>query len=241
MTRAIHEFGPNRRLANLSDEALSLFVGAALTFALFLTMAHLKRGDAPPPAVALDDFRVISLPPELPPPSPVVQIENVPASATITGLDVAAAESPVRISVSIPVLEVPPVPLAPPATIRNAPSLAEIKPKMDIATDFLRVFQQSEVDQRPSVLVNTTPFVPQWVRKQAKRLRVDLLMVIDTNGKVTSVRVVTSSDNPEFDALVVRCVQEEWVFSPAVRKGRHVKCLVQRGVVFQWSSNPFEA
>jgi TonB family protein len=241
MTESTHAQGATRRSVNLTDEAFSLFVGTTLTFALFLTMAHVKHGDAAPPAVVFDDFRAISLPPEPPPPTPEVQPEAEPASANFTGLDVAASESPVRITVNIPILEAPPVPLAPPAAIRNAPALTELRPKLDLAADFQRIFQLSEVDQRPSVLVNTAPFIPQWVRQQAKVLRVVLLMVVDTEGKASGIRILTTSGNAAFDQLIVRCVKDEWVFSPAVRKGRRVKCMVQRSITIRWNSSPFEA
>ena len=232
---------PTSRLANLTDEAFSLFVGTALTFALFLAMSQIKHGDAAAPAVAFDDFRAIALPPEPPPPTPEVKPEVEPASANLTGLDVAASESPVRIMVTVPILEAPPVPLAPPAVIRNAPSLTELRPKMDLATDFQRVFQVTEVDQRPSVLVNTVPFIPAWVRERAQLLRVVLLMVVDAEGKASGVRILTSSGNVAFDQMIARCVQDEWVFSPAVRKGRRVKCLVQKSITIKWTSAPFEA
>ena len=240
MTATTTDFGPHRSSANLADEALSLLVGTGFTLGLFLTMAHFQHGDASPPVAVFEDFRAISLPPEVPPPSPVVQPELVPASATITGLDVAAAESPVRIALSVPILEALPVPLAPPAIIRNAPSFAEIRPKPDLATELQHIFQVSEVDQRPSVLVNTAPFISPLVRKRAEALRVVLLMVVDAQGKAANIRVQSSSGNAAFDALIVRCVQDEWVFSPAVRKGRRVKCLVQRAITIRWTSTPFD-
>ena len=241
MTATTTPFGPPRSSANLADEALSLLVGTGFTLGLFLTMARFQHGDASPPVAVLEDFRAISLPPEVPPPSPVVQPEPVPASATVTGIDVAAAESPVRIAVSVPILEAMPVPLAPPAIIRSAPTFTEIRPKLDPATELQHIFQVGEVDQRPSVLVNTAPFIPRNVRQRAEALRVVLLMVVDAHGQAANIRVLNSSGNAAFDALIARCVQDEWVFSPAIRKGRRVKCLVQRAITISWTSTPFDS
>lgn len=228
------------RATGLADEVLSLFAGAAITLGLFLAMSHLQHGEPAPVPLPIEDLRAVALPPELPPPAPVTTTEVVAASADVTGLEIAAAESPVRITVNIPILEAPAIPVAPPAIIRKSPPLSEIRPKMDLNTDFQRVFQLSEVDQRPGVLINTMPLIPPWVRQRADALRVNLLMVVNIDGKATDIRVLDPSGNPQFDAVVVRCVQEEWVFTPAVRKGRRVRCLVQRAISFKWNSSPFE-
>ena len=59
-------------------------------------------------------------------------------------------------------------------------------------------------------------------------------------GAVTAIRVVKPSGNAEFDTIVVECVRDEWVFSPAVRKGKKVKCLVQQLVWYKWTAgSPF--
>jgi len=65
--------------------------------------------------------------------------------------------------------------------------------------------------------------------------------VVDAKGAPSNIRVLHSSGNEKFDALVVKCVQDEWEFSPAVKKGRKVKCLVQRSVTIRWDSSPFDS
>jgi TonB family protein len=70
---------------------------------------------------------------------------------------------------------------------------------------------------------------------------VTLLFVVDANGAAGNVRVVKTSGNPEFDALIIENVKE-WEFSPAIKKNKRVKCLVQQPVVVKWSSgSPFRA
>lgn len=227
-------------LATSVDAVISVFVGLAITAGLFSLMAHVKQSGISPPVTAIEDLRVASLPVEIPPP-PVAQTETEPVTAMITGIDVAAAESPVQISLSIPILESPPVPQAPPAKIQTTVIPAEFKPRMDMTQDFDHVFQQTEVDKKPTVLANSAPFIPINVHRGVRFLRVVLLMVIDARGVASNIRVLTSSGNTEFDSLIVECVREKWEFSPAIKKGRKVKCLVQRSVTIRWDSSPFES
>jgi TonB family protein len=230
----------NSRFAtNLADEGFSVFVGAAITLVLFTAMAYFERGKESRALPEFGNMHAIPIPLELPPP-PQIQPEVQPVGLTVTGIEVAAAESPVHIGVSVPVLDVVPVPLAPPAKIQVSALHAEFKPKMDLSTDFQHIFQQTEVDQRPTVLVESIPSIPRYVRKNAETLRVVMLMVIDAKGTASNLRVLNSSGNAEFDAIILRCVQDEWVFTPAIKKGRKVKCLVQRSITIKWSMSPFE-
>ena len=60
-------------------------------------------------------------------------------------------------------------------------------------------------------------------------------MVIDTEGAVSSLRVLKTSGNAEFDSIVLKCVRDEWVFTPAIRKGRKVRCMVQQLIWYKWT------
>jgi protein TonB len=111
---------------------------------------------------------------------------------------------------------------------------------MDIAPNFDHVFQTTEVDQKPAVLANSAPFIPIDLHRGVQSLRVVLLMVVDAKGQPGNIRVLTSSGRPQFDNLIAKCVQDEWKFSPAVKKGRKVKCLVQRAITIRWTSSPFD-
>ncbi|HEY4248248.1 MAG TPA: TonB family protein [Lacunisphaera sp.] len=208
--------------------------------ALFSLVAHVDQARTNPAAPVIEDLRVASLPVEIPPP-PVTQTETEPVTEMITGIDVAAAESPVQISLSVPILESPPVPQAPAARIQTTVVPSEFKPRMDLTQEFDHIFQQTEVDQKPTVLANSAPFIPINVHRGVRWLRVVLLMVIDARGVASNIRVLTSSGNAEFDSLIVECVHDKWEFSPAIKKGRKVKCLVQRSVTIRWDSSPFES
>jgi TonB family protein len=58
--------------------------------------------------------------------------------------------------------------------------------------------------------------------------------VVDAKGEIGNVRIASSSGNPEFDAIILNNIRE-WSFSPAIRKGRKVRCLLQQAVIIQWS------
>ena len=72
-------------------------------------------------------------------------------------------------------------------------------------------------------------------RDNADSLRVTLLWSSTPKGAVTSIRVLKPSGNKDFDSIVLQCVRDEWVFSPAIRKGRKVRCMVQQLIWYKWT------
>jgi outer membrane biosynthesis protein TonB len=63
-----------------------------------------------------------------------------------------------------------------------------------------------------------------------------VLILIDTRGAVTSVRQLQGSGNQYFDEIILRDIRESWVFSPAMKKGHKVRCLVQQNVRVVWEN-----
>lgn len=223
--------------ANALAEALSIALGAGVTLALFLGVAHFAGTTEKTEEADIADMHAMSIPLETPPPRPV---ETPPVSVSespFAGLDIAAADSPVRIAVVPPDLSalLPVNTTAPAAKIDPAQLYTEFKPKTELSGDFSRVFQQYEVDQRPAVISRPKPFVPGVVRAGADVLRISVLILVDTRGAVSNVRVLQGSGNAQFDAIILRDIREAWVFSPAMKKGRKVRCLVQQNVRVEWS------
>jgi TonB family protein len=91
-------------------------------------------------------------------------------------------------------------------------------------------------------LVRTVPPIPDDVRGGAATLRVKLLLLVSRDGKAESARVLESSGNPAFDAIVARTMQNEWMFSPAIRRGKKVRVLAQQAfrVTFSGGTSPFD-
>ncbi len=232
-----------RPLAGFLAEAVCLLLGGAFTLALFVGVALFQAVDAPEPEADIAELRTMSLPMDTPPPRPV---ETAPAEAAATpfaGLEIGASESPVRIAVVPPDLSqlLPVTTTAPAAKIEPARLHTEFKPKTEISGDFSRIFQQHEVDQRPAVISRPNPHVPSVVRGNAESLRISVLILIETNGTVGSLRVLQASGNKHFDEIILRDIREAWVFSPAMKKGRKVRCLVQQNVRVVWrGGNPFD-
>ncbi len=229
--------------ANALAETLSLALGAGVTLLLFVGVARFD-GQAPTaPEPDLTELHVASLPPEIPPPRPA---ETPPVAATaqpFAGLETGANASPVRIAVVPPDLSrlLPVDTIAPAAKIEAAKLYTELKPRIELNDDASRIYQAAEVDQRPEALSRPKPFIPPIVRNFAKSLRVFVVVLIDARGAVKNVRVLESSGNPYFDAIIVRDIQDAWVFSPAVKNGQKVRCLIQQNVRVEWvSSSHFE-
>jgi TonB family protein len=214
---------------------LSLLLGAGFTFVIFLGMARFDRTEPAEPPADIMDLRAVSIQ-EPPPPPRETPREAVPVETTLTGFDPAPSESPVQITITPPDLEalLPPPSLAPPAVIQTGRLYTDLRPKMELSTAADHIFQMAEVDQVPKVLNRVAPTIPSSVRKGAVTLRASLLFVVDASGEIRNVRLASSSGNPEFDAIILGNIKE-WTFSPAVRKGKKVRCLLQQAVIIQWS------
>jgi TonB family protein len=244
MTDAITLAPPESARANAVAETLSILLGAGFTLLLFIAVAHFAGTGDEPAEPDMVDLRAMAVPLEAPPPRPVETPVEQPAALPFAGLEIAAAESPVRIAVVPPDLAalLPVNSNAPAARIDPARLYTEFKPHTEIGGDFERIFQQYEVDQRPAIVSRPKPSVPGAVRGGADSLRIALLILVDTRGAVSNVRVLQGSGNKYFDAIIVRDVREAWVFSPAMKKGHRVRCLVQQNVVVKWNgASPFDA
>jgi TonB family protein len=222
--------------------AVSVLLGGGVTLGLFLGIAYYERGAPASPAPDLADLRVAVLPMS-PPPVPVKPVEPVPEVVPMQGFEYSPAESPVSIAVSPPDLtRLLPEDLskAPPANAQITLRLADFKPQISLQQDAQYIYQRSEVDQAPAVLERPRPQVSSRVRDNAQALHVKLLVVIDANGVAGNIRLTKSSGNPEFDRIMVEYIKE-WVFSPAMKGGRKVRCLIEQGITIQWhAGSPFE-
>ena len=223
------------------EEAVALLIGAGFTLALFLGMAHFENFRATAPVFEIEDMRMAALPP----PTPRIEEQLPEAVLPFTGIEVEASDSPVSIAVVPPDLEalIPATTTPPRGRIQVGVLLTEMKPKVDIEIDARHVYQDTEVDQRPQALVRTVPPIPPDVRGNASTLRVGLLLLIGRDGKPESARVVESSGNPRFDAIVAGTVRDEWLYSPAVRRGKKVRVMAQQAfrVTFSNGTSPFTA
>jgi TonB family protein len=211
---------------------LSVLMGAGFTFGLFWGVAHYARVAPRDPLPAIDDLHSVALPVQPPPPPRTTPPETEPAlaPASVVDFEPGASDSPVKIGVVVPNLEalVPTPPQALPALLQVGSLRGEFKPRADAFLDAQRIFQQSEVDRIPTALYRPPPPISRRHFKDVDRIRITLLFVVEANGSITNVRVVKSSENPDVDAIVMDTVQNEWGFTPAIKRGRKVRCLMQQ-------------
>lgn len=229
------------RRQRVIDEVLSLTGGIGFTLGLVVAMTHFdqRKPEAPPPE--FEELRAVAIPMDTPPPPPpnTAYTEPVDVGTPLAGIEMAASDSPVKIAVVPPDLDslLPQTNSAPAAFIQTSQLYTSFKPRSLVVEDFQRVYQKSEVDQAPRSSFRAIPRVPAAVRGDAEELRVVLLLVIDTDGTVSSARVLKSSGNAQFDEIIVGDTKEEWTFTPAIKKGKKVKCMTEQTVTVRWSGS----
>ncbi len=239
------------RIADLSggfngwQDALGWVAGLAFTFLLFFGLSRLESVVPESPAAQIVDLRAVSMPLEPPPPRTEDAAPEQPADTTaaIAGLEIGASDSPVHIAVVPPDLEalVPTTHEPVGAVVRLGYLNPTLKPRVEVEADLHRVYQVSEVDRPPHAIVRVAPPGTGRFFNDTHSMRVELMLVIDLNGRVVSARVVESSGKPEFDNLVAQTVRNDWEFSPAIRRGKKVKCLAQQRIrVTVGTGTPFE-
>jgi TonB family protein len=225
---------------NLIRLGLSAALGVAFTLGLFWVVAHFEHQE--PAAVAIYDEAPVAVVAVEPPPPPIQTTQPETPATQVAGFDLApASDNPVKIAVPPPELEalLPPPEAAPPAVIQFGRLDTTLRPKMDSDGPNQRIFQVKEVDQLPMVLYRVEPHVPRRLSKGAESMRVAMLIIVNADGSINDVRVSQSSGSPEVDAIISANIRE-WAFSPAVRRGVKVKCILEQGVVIKWGKeSPF--
>ena len=232
------------RTTSAVSEVLSLALGAGFTLVLFLAVALFQATETPAPDPDITELHAMAMPLDTPPPRPVETEPVAVAAVPFAGLEIAASDSPVRIAVVPTDLSqlLPISTTAPAAKIEPARLYTEFKPKTEIGGDFSRIFQQHEVDQRPQVVSRPKPYIPPVVRGTAESLRISVLLLIDTRGAVASLRVLQGSGNKYFDDIIIHDIRNLWIFSPAMKRGHKVRCLVQQNVRVVWEGGfPFDS
>ena len=225
---------------------LGIVLGTTFTFGLFMGMAHFAATAPASAAPEIEDLRVVALPFQPPPPPPTAPTEAAPPAefATVTGFDLAPSDSPVKIAVSPPSPDdlTPSIQTAPPANIQIGQFHGEFKPRAGLTFDLQHVYQKTEVDTIPVALFRTQPPVSSRFFRESPVLRLSVIFVVEATGEITNLRILKSSGNPEVDAVVMETMEKGWGFSPAIKKGRKVRCFLDQPFRIQLShSSRFEA
>ena len=88
----------------------------------------------------------------------------------------------------------------------------------------------TDYDQAPRRIKFTQPQYPQEAFVKKIEGTVTLEILIDSLGRVTQARVIKSI--PQLDAAAIACVKQ-WVFTPAIKRGRPVATLAHAPVTFR--------
>jgi protein TonB len=95
-------------------------------------------------------------------------------------------------------------------------------------------FDVSELEKKPEPVSQVAPVYPPELRKAKIGGVVNVLFVIDDNGRVEEVRVENSS-RPEFEKPTLDAVRK-WRFRPGEKEGKAVRIFVRRPVTFRVTS-----
>jgi TonB family protein len=216
---------------------VSFISGAGFTLGIFFAISYFlraqeKTGTA---SVAQDDLEIV--PVVMPPPPPVPKVEDkqilIPemTAAVALGFQEEASSSPVKITPSPPSFEqaLPPSHL-PPSALAGVTGLdSKLEPQLSLSFDDSHIFQKNEVDKAPVVISRPVPDVPESLLGASRARSVVILFVVDTHGVVGKVRILRTSGNAEFDSIIADGVVQ-WTFSPAIRRGKPVRCMIQQQV-----------
>jgi periplasmic protein TonB len=220
--------------------------GLACAGLILIVLAFLRAPREPGSPGEVYTARLVTLPFDEPPPPPREQAP--PEPGPIVGpmrLEIAPeVASAVHIQVpDFPLLdaEVPPPPARAVVAARFDPANSITRPVVVDELQSQRIFSRDEVDQRPMVVYRVTPKLSEKKVKAMTTPRVVLLLVVNTDGSVGDVRLMHSSGEEDFDQTTIEAVRE-WQFSPAILKGRKVRCWVEQMVTVKVSdATPFEA
>ncbi|HLP01592.1 MAG TPA: TonB family protein [Opitutaceae bacterium] len=223
--------------------AACALAGVGCAAAIFGTLALTRSPGEPAPEAEVFVARQLSVPVDEPPPLVEPAPLDTVSLANPIRLEIAASTSPVRIQV--PDLPAVPLQVAPPAarpTLAARFDLAKsaAKPVVDNGDmEARRVFDRGDVDQQPIALQRVTPRISYGDAYNLDTPRTTMLVIVNTDGTVGDVRIVQSAQDEYFDRMMVEAIRQ-WRFSPAVRKGRKVRCWVQQAISVQLNTgSPF--
>ncbi len=219
---------------------LSLAAGIGITLGIFLSIARFLSVQEQTAAPESDDLEMVAV--AMPPPPPPPKTEEKPAvveefhEAIPLGFQEEPSPSPIKIPPSPPSYEdVLPMRELPAQAVAGVIGLdTMLRPKIEVTLDTDHVYLRREVDKPPRVLSRPDPAVPGHLRQNNKQLSVVVVFVVDTHGAVGKTRILRSSDNAEFDSIIAENISE-WTFSPAIKGGKPVRCLVQQLVTVKWA------
>ncbi|MEO6235734.1 MAG: energy transducer TonB [Vicinamibacterales bacterium] len=212
--------------------SVPISIGVHLFLLLCLLIVPLTATlDLPDPAAHLPDYMLVA-----PPPPPAAR---VPASAVNTARAAAAPNAPVSAPDTIRTDTTPPVPEATPDTGTPTPGIPEGlgvlavgRPTIPVLADPPRQagpVRLADLPVSPRKIVDARPLYPDIARSARVQGTIIMEAVLDTNGRVTQLRVLQSV--PLLDQAAIDAVRQ-WRYTPSLYGGRPVSVLMTITVRF---------
>ncbi len=220
--------------------AFSLLAGVAASSVIFLGIAHSRRLGLDRPAPPMDDIMSISVPSTPPPPPPPTEqryADNGPAPNAIQ-LDTSPSNSSIRVEAVPVVIDSAAAPVIRAVSVIPTDFSPHVL-RSDLEFDSSHIWETTQVDQRPVLIWRKELHVPPTLWASIADPRITFIWVVNTDGTVENVHV-EHPVQPEFDVLVLDVVKSAQ-FTPAIRKGRKVRCWLQQQFIVRGpNSNPFQ-
>lgn len=219
---------------------LSHLGGLATTATIFALLAWSTGEPDEEESVNFDEVHAVSLL-DLPPPPKSEELPEQPPAAVNPLL--LLAEERTGSDFRLPAAPIVPK-FVPQATGRiqfdfsmdaMKPSLAgpEVEPR--------HVFERSEVDELPRAILKKSPRLTTTMTKDLKARSLRFLFIVDVDGSPEQVRLLSSTGDEIVDSLCLQAMNA-WRFTPAIRKGKKVRCWVEQGFNLRASTrSPFES
>lgn len=98
------------------------------------------------------------------------------------------------------------------------------------------IYNISDLDTPPSPIARKAPIYPPDLKKEKVTGVVNIEMIVDENGNIISITVLTSS-HPDFTKAALVALPE-WKFKPGIKDGEAVKTLVRLPLSFALRNAP---
>jgi protein TonB len=118
------------------------------------------------------------------------------------------------------------------------PRAVETEPVRDQASllQGTKVYDQSEVDQAPTVLVRKRPIYPYRAKRLGLTGQVRVKFLVDSEGRVGQIGIIRAEPEEIFDKSVIMALST-WRFAPGKVKGRPVSTWVTTTIYFRLEDN----
>jgi protein TonB len=204
---------------------ISIVLGCLVTFLIFILipMTHLMHDYEKNPFL-IEEYVMAP-----PPPPPIIEKEEPPPPPE-------EKEPPPELEISQPPISLEQLEIIlNPGTgstglISSDLALPHLRQVNQQNLGSLRIFNISELDQRPIPRRQTVPIFPPNAARKGLNGRVLLEFIITKEGRVQNVRVIQSSD-PIFEPYATNAVRQ-WTFKPGEKDGKKVNTRTQVPIPF---------